>query len=693
MKQLDLIIRNQTGLHARPARVFVDIAKQFQSTIRIGHGQKLVNAKSLISVLTLGVTSGQRISIDVDGADEAAAIAALEAAVWSGLGEELVDLEENGHPEGQPRTENREPRTLQPPVSSLQPPVSSLQPPASSSPNVVHGVAGAPGMAIGPIYQFRRAAIVVQAPAVGVLEEQARLEAALAEAREQLVALHEQVSLRTGAAEAAIFYVHLEILDDPDLLDRVRAEIADQRSAAEAWQAAVDERATQLAGLSDALLAERATDVRDVGERVLRAMAGDAAQAPALPESPFILVANDLTPSETAALDPARVLGFCTAVGGPNAHTAILARALGLPAVVSAGARVLDLPNQTPVVLDGQTGTLTIAPDAAEIARARTEMQAFQSRRVAAAAAAGDPAITLDGHRVEIVANIASVEDARRAAASGAEGVGLLRTEFLFLERTEAPTEDEQFAIYRDIALALDGRPVIVRTLDIGGDKPLPYLDLPAEENPFLGERGIRLCLAHPELLKQQLRAILRAAAFGPLRIMFPMIADIAEVRAVRAMVDALRAELHAPAVEVGIMVEVPSAAVMADLLAHEVDFFSIGTNDLTQYTLAIDRTHPKLAPQADGLHPAVLRLIERTVQGAHAAGKWVGVCGELGADAQAVPILVGLGVDELSISVPAIPLVKDQIRSLTLAQCRERATQALACASAGQVRQAAANQ
>ena len=690
MKQLDLIIRNQTGLHARPARVFVDIAKQFQSTIRIGHGQKLVNAKSLISVLTLGVTSGQRISIDVDGADEAAAIAALEAAVWSGLGEELVDLEENGHPEGQPRTENHPERT-QPRAEN--PPASSLQPPASSSPNVVHGVAGAPGMAIGPIYQFRRAAIVVQAPAVGALEEQARLEAALAEAREQLVALHEQVSLRTGAAEAAIFYVHLEILDDPDLLDRVRAEIADQRSAAEAWQAAVDERATQLAGLSDALLAERATDVRDVGERVLRAMAGDAAQAPALPESPFILVANDLTPSETAALDPARVLGFCTAVGGPNAHTAILARALGLPAVVSAGARVLDLPNQTPVVLDGQTGTLTIAPDAAEIARARTEMQAFQSRRVAAAAAAGDPAITLDGHRVEIVANIASVEDARRAGASGAEGVGLLRTEFLFLERTEAPTEDEQFAIYRDIALALDGRPVIVRTLDIGGDKPLPYLDLPAEENPFLGERGIRLCLAHPELLKQQLRAILRAAAFGPLRIMFPMIADIAEVRAVRAMVDALRAELHAPAVEVGIMVEVPSAAVMADLLAHEVDFFSIGTNDLTQYTLAIDRTHPKLAPQADGLHPAVLRLIERTVQGAHAAGKWVGVCGELGADAQAVPILVGLGVDELSISVPAIPLVKDQIRSLTLAQCRERATQALACASAGQVRQAAANQ
>jgi multiphosphoryl transfer protein len=693
MKQLDIIIRNRTGLHARPARVFVDIAKQFQSTIRIGHGQKLVNAKSLISVLTLGVASGQQISIDVNGADEAAAIAALEAAVWSGLGEEPVDLDERREPPRGYPTENREPRTGEPENQrTIQPstPNPQLPTPNSQPLNLIHGVAGAPGMAIGPIFQFRRAAIVVQARAVGVREELTQLQAALAEAREQLVALHEQVSLRTGAAEAAIFFVHLEILDDPDLLDRVRAEITDQRSAAEAWQAAIDERATLLAGMSNALLAERATDVRDVGERVLRVMVGGTAQASALPEQPFILVANDLTPSETAALDPARVLGFCTAVGGPHAHTAILARALGLPAVVSAGARVLDLPNQTPAVLDGQNGTLTISPDAADIASARAEMQAFQARRAAAAAAAGDPAITLDGHRVEIVANIANVEDARRAAESGAEGVGLLRTEFLFLERTEAPTEDEQFAIYRDIAQALDGRPIIVRTLDIGGDKPLPYLDLPHEENPFLGERGIRLCLAHPELLKQQLRAILRAATFGTLRIMFPMIADIAEIRAARAIVDQIRAELHAPAVEIGIMVEVPSAAVMADLLAHEVDFFSIGTNDLTQYTLAMDRTHPKLALQADGLHPAVLRLIERTVHGAHAAGKWVGVCGELGSDPLAVPILVGLGVDELSISVPAIALVKDQIRSLTLAQCRERAAQALACASASQVRQAA---
>jgi phosphocarrier protein FPr len=683
MKQLDLVIRNKTGLHARPARVFVDIAKRFQSTIRVAHGEKQVNAKSLISVLTLGVTSGQRISIDVDGADEAAAVAALEAAVWSGLGEEPVgpeETEDRRQGTGDWRLETAETSNLSSPVSSLSSQVSGL----------LQGVAGAPGIAIGAIHQFRRAEIMVQERAVGRAEEHARLQTALDEAAEQLATLREQMLLRAAHEEAEIFEAHRGILEDPDLLDLVRAKIAENHSAAEAWQAATEERATTLAGLSDQLLAERAVDVRDVGRRVLRLLVGEGAQAPALPDTPFILVAYDLTPSETAALDPARVLGFCTAVGGPNAHTAILARALGLPAVVSAGPRVLDLPDQTEAILDGRAGSLTIAPDAGQIERARAEMQRLAARRAAAEQAAADPAITADGHRVEIVANIGGIADAERAAESGAEGVGLLRTEFLFLDRADAPTEDQQFEVYRDIVRALDGRPVIVRTLDIGGDKPLPYLDLPAEENPFLGERGIRLCLAHPDLLRQQLRAILRAAAFGPLRIMFPMIADIGELRAARAMVEQIRAEMNAPAVDVGIMVEVPSAALMADMLAHEVDFFSIGTNDLTQYTLAMDRTHPNLAPKADGLHPAVLRLIQRTVDGAHAAGKWVGVCGELGSDPRAVPILIGLGVDELSISVPAIPTVKAQIRAATLADCQTRARLALACATANQVREGA---
>lgn len=674
MKQIELVIRNKTGLHARPARVLVDIAKQFRSTIRIGHGAKQVNGKSLISILTLGVESGQRISIDVDGEDEAAALTALEAAVLSGLGDEPEALWESA------------------PTVSVEPtgaPAGPLARPAGQ-PNVVQGVAGAPGIAIGPVHQFRRAEIVVQELAGGIAEERSRLHAALDEAREQLVTLREQMQMRSANGEAAIFEVHREVLDDPDLLARVHAKIEERRGAADAWQSAIKEQAATLAGLRDPVLAERATDVRDVGERVLRLLAGVSAQAPAMPDEPFVLVAYDLTPSEAAALDPGRVLGFCTAVGGPNAHTAILARALGLPAVVSAGPQVLDLADKTEVILDGRAGTLTIAPDADEIARSRAELARIQARRAAAEQAAAEPAETADGYRVEVAANIAGAEDARRAAASGGEGVGLLRTEFLFLDRADPPTEDEQFAVYREIVQALGGRTVIVRTLDIGGDKPLPYLSLPAEENPFLGERGIRLCLAHPDLLREQLRAILRAAAFGPLRIMFPMIADVGELQAARAMVEEIRAELGAPAVEVGIMVEVPSAALMADRLAQEADFFSIGTNDLTQYTLAMDRTHPNLAPKADGLHPAVLRLIERTVQGAHAAGKWVGVCGELAADPQAVPILVGLGVDELSVGVQAIPTVKAQIRATTLAQCRERARDALACASAAHVREGA---
>lgn len=680
MKQIDLIIHNPTGLHARPARLFVDIAKQFKSTIRVRHNEKQVNAKSLISLLTLGVKHGQGISVEVDGEDEAVAIETLAAAVNNGLGEEgLIAAARNGSTE----------IAATPPEKINGHTATSLAVDQAAT-QLVRGIAGAPGIAIGPVFQFRRATVQVREQAGSVAEEQARIEMALEAARAELQQLHENMFTRIGADEAAIFQVHRDLLDDPDLRQIVQDQLAAGQSAAEAWQSATQQQAVALADIADPLLAERAADVRDVGERVLRLLTHAAAPPLELPAEPFVLVAHDLTPSETAALDPARVLGFCTAVGGPNAHTAILARALGLPAIVSAGAAMLEIADHTPVILDGSAGTLRIVPDQATIAAARASQTALAERRAAALADATQSAVTSDGHRVEIVANVGGVDDARKAAAAGAEGVGLLRTEFLFLERDQAPTEDEQYAVYRDIVQALNGQPVIVRTLDIGGDKPLPYLALPPEENPFLGRRGIRLCLAYPDLLRQQLRAIFRAAAHGPLRIMFPMIADVSEVRAARKMIDEIRAELDAPAVEVGIMIEVPAAALMADVLAPEIDFFSIGTNDLTQYTLAMDRTNPTVAAQADGLHPAVLRLIERTVQGAHAMGKWVGVCGELGSDAQAVPILIGLDVDELSVSAPAIPTVKAQIRSLALHDCRERARRALCCATAAEVREGA---
>ncbi|MCA9951595.1 MAG: phosphoenolpyruvate--protein phosphotransferase [Anaerolineales bacterium] len=672
MKQVDIVIHNPTGLHARPAKEFVNIAKQFKSDIRVVHGSKKANAKSMISMLTLGVENGGEISIMVDGEDEDAAVTALETAVNAGLGEG----EAEGHaPAPPPKQEPSKEVTPAPPDLPA---------------NVLKGIPAAPGIAIGPLYRLQHDEIQIEESFQSVTVEQARLNKAIERARGQIITLHKQMLKSASASEAAIFEVHLEILEDPDLLDAVLDRIKKEQGAARAWQATIDARSKMMAQLNDPLLAGRAADIQDVGYRVLRLLMGADEQQLTLPDHPVILVATDLSPSDTAALDPKKILGICTSAGGPTAHSAIIARALRLPAVVSVGEALLEIDNLTSVILNGSDGILTIEPDAVAIGRAQAQQQAWQTSISAAEKSAGEPAITQDGHRVEVVANIGGLADAEKAATSGAEGVGLLRTEFLFLERTDAPTEHEQFEVYRDIVQAMNGQPVIARTLDIGGDKPLPYIDVPPEANPFLGERGIRLCLNRPELLRQQLRAILRAADFGPLRIMFPMVADLSELRAARAMVNEVRAELNAPEVEVGIMIEVPSAALMADAFAEEVDFFSVGTNDLTQYTLAMDRMHPLLAGKSDGLHPAVLRLIARTVEAAHAAGKWVGVCGELGADPQAVPILVGIGVDELSVSVPAIAPVKAQIRSLTLPEARVEAQRALACASAAEVRNGA---
>lgn len=668
MKQLDLVIQNPTGLHARPAKVFVNTAKQFQSDIRVIHGSKKANAKSMISLLTLGVESGSQISILVEGADEDDALAALETAVTTGLGED--ERIQHAPAEPQPKPANGQPSALH-----------------EGLPNTLKGIPAAPGIAIGPIYRMQYEEITFQEEFQGAAAELTRLESALEKAQSQLTALHQKMLQTTSASEAAIFDAHLEILNDPDLIDAVRQKINQHQTASQAWQTAVASRAQAVAQLNDPLLAGRAADIQDVGRRVLRLLTGADEPQISLPAHPVILVAPDLSPSDTASLDRAKILGFCTAAGGPTAHSAIIARALSLPAVVSVGERLLEIDNLTTVILNGSEGTVIISPDAAATQQAELQKQQWQSALTAAQKDAAKPAITLDGHRVEIAANIGSVAEAETAARSGAEGVGLLRTEFLFLDRTEAPTEQEQFEVYRDIIQAMNGQPVIVRTLDIGGDKPVPYIDVPPEENPFLGERGIRLCLNRPELLATQLRAVLRAAEFGPLRLMFPMVADLSEWRAARTMVQKIQAELGAPPVELGIMVEIPAAALMADAFAAEVDFFSIGTNDLTQYTLAMDRMHPLLAGQSDGLHPAVLRLIARTVEAAHNAGKWVGVCGELGADVQAVPILAGLGVDELSVNVPAVAQVKAQIRGLNLAQAKALAQKALSCGSAAEVR------
>lgn len=670
MKACDLVIQNVTGLHARPAREFVNVAKQFKAQIQVQHGEKKANAKSLIAILALGVRNGGMIRIEAEGVDEGEAMVALETAVSTGLGE-------NHH--HQPASNGQ---TKPAPTLTALPLAGN-----SGDSNTITGLPAAPGIAIGPIFQLTKQTIVVRQTFAGVEAEKAALAAGIATAQTQLAALRDQMAAQ-AADEAAIFDVHRDILDDPELETLVHAAIETEKSAAQAWQSSVEARANLMADLDDPLLAARAADLRDVGERVLRLLAGDEAAGASLPDHPIILIAHDLSPSDTAALDKDKVLGICTAAGGPTAHAAIIARALGLPAVVSAGDKVLQLATKTAVILNGHSGTLTLHPDEATLAAARAAQDHEQAQRQTAVAAAAHPAITQDGHRVEVVANIGSVADAQQAYAAGAEGVGLLRTEFLFMERNEPPGEEEQFSVYRDIAQALHNQPVIVRTLDIGGDKPLPYINVPHEDNPFLGERGIRLCLNRPHLLRQQLRAILRAASHGTVRIMFPMVADLGEWHAAKQMVQEVQRELGGEtAVSLGIMIEIPAAALMADAFAPEVDFFSIGTNDLTQYTLAMDRMHPLLAQQADGLHPAILRLIHTTTQAAHQAGKWVGVCGELGADPQALPILLGLGVDELSVNVPALATVKAHIRTLQLAEARTLAHQALQCRTAAEVR------
>jgi phosphocarrier protein FPr len=656
---LELPLRGAAGLHARPASAFVETAGRFESEIRVEHNGSAANGKALAALLRLGVEGGQTIRIAAWGPDADAALAALRAAVEQGLGE-------------RDEPEQRPPALVWAPVSDGP---------------AVSGVAAAPGLAIGPVYRVRRARISVSDTPQDAESELQRLRQATAGARSQLNQVYEEVRARSGSGEAAIFRAHQALLDDPELSGEVRAQIAAGHSAAWAWQQAIEARAAELGQVRDERLAGRAADMRDVGERVLRLLVPGAPSEPDLPDTPVILLADDLAPSDTARLDPRRTLGLATAGGGPTSHTAIIARSLGIPAVVGAGPALLELADGAVAILDGGGGRLYSAPSEADLAAAREFQAALQQQQDAAQAARYQPALLRDGARVEVVANIGRPADAAQAVEAGAEGVGLLRTEFLFLDRETAPDEEEQYLAYTTMLRALNGLPLIIRTLDIGGDKAVPYLDLPPEQNPFLGMRGIRLCLRRPDLFVPQLRAIYRAASVGPLSIMFPMVATLEELRAARTMAEQVRQELGAPQVEIGIMVEVPAAVLMASELAREVDFFSIGTNDLAQYALAIDRQHPALASQADGLHPAVLRLIAMTVQAAQAAGRWVGVCGGLAGDERGALILAGLGVSELSVSIPSVPQVKAALRQVSLGQAQELAHRALACDSTEAVR------
>ncbi len=560
----------------------------------------------------------------------------------------------------------------------------------------LRGIPASRGIAFGPAFQFKKGMLrLKRCVALDPLAEDQRLANALEQARREVATVSEKAYGQVDAGTAAIFDSQAMMLEDPEYLAAIKGKIVHEALKAEvAVMDATEIFAGMLEGLADEYLRARAADIRDIGMRLVRILSGQYDSPDKGLLQPAIILADELTPSDTISLDKTLVLGFCTAGGGPTSHVAILARELGLPAVVGMGEEILGIPDGCPLAIDGSTGTLLLEPDADNTALLREQAIRQAAIGVESGRLVEQAAVTRDGQRIEVAANISNVEGAGLALKLGAEGVGLLRTEFLYLDRMQIPDEEEHYQAYRAILDLFGEKPVVLRTLDIGGDKELPYLDLPREVNPFLGFRAIRLCLARPDIFKPQLRAALRAGAEGNLKVMFPMVATVGELRAARSLLEECRLELKergqpmASKVEVGIMVETPAAAIMADRLAAEVDFFSIGTNDLSQYTMAADRTSSAVSALADAFQPAVLRLIRDVVQVAHQRGKWVGMCGELAGEPLAIPLLLGLGLDELSMNPPSIPLVKQIVQGLTMQESRQIAQAAIEMEGPDQVKE-----
>jgi phosphotransferase system enzyme I (PtsI) len=551
----------------------------------------------------------------------------------------------------------------------------------------ITGIPASPGIAVGPIVRVEREDLAVRETAVpgdAVDGEIAHFHAALDASRRDLFRIRDSIAAELGPSEARIYDAHALILDDPELTRAVEEGIRRGRNAAAVFRAHMSGVAAHLASVQDDYLRERRADVLDVERRVLRHLLGDGPRALTV-ERPGILVAHDIAPSDVALLDRQRVLGFVTEVGSRSSHCAIVARGRGIPAVVSAHDVLRHVQSGEIGAVDGYTGEFLVNPDVATVAgiqgrRARIEQEDRELDRLFA-----EPAVTRDGHRVELGANIELPVEAETAVRAGADGIGLFRTEFFYLNRLAVPGEEEQYQAYREVAERLAPRPVIFRTMDLGGDKVASYLGATHETNPFLGWRGIRFALHHPDLFRTQLRAMYRASAHGRARIMFPMISSQDELLRANALCTEVRAELTRagvpfdPDVEIGLMIETPSAVWMADVLARDARFLSIGSNDLTQYTLAMDRDNAKLAHLYEPLDPAVLRSIRHTVEAGHAAGRWVGICGEMAGDPLNAVLLVGMGVDELSMSSFDLPRVKAAIRGVTLAQAKAVAREALA--------------
>jgi phosphoenolpyruvate-protein phosphotransferase len=645
-----VVVRHAHGIHARPAALIARQAKASAFPLEVRARGRGVDPRSAVALRSLGIRGGDELVIAGFSPAAAGAVAELARVV-----RDLAKM----------------------PVRVI---AAAPAAPARAMDGALRGVIASRGFSVGPAFYLPTAEITVPEAGRGAEAERAALASARATVRTTL-----EKRARAGGAAGEIIAAHLELLDDSTLTGGAERAIVTGHSAGRAWREAARTSARELQATGDALLAERVDDLLDLERQVLIALGyGDSAK-PVIPRG-SILLARDLKPSELIDVEPGTLAGIALAAGGPTSHVAILAGVMGIPMLVAVGDVLLEVKPGDPLVLDADGGTLRAAPPPGELAAAEREISTRRATRERELAAARTPCRLASGERIEVFANlVGTAADATLAVEQGAEGCGLLRTEFLFLEREHAPDEAEQLTAYRKVSEILGGKPLVIRTLDAGGDKPIPYLPMPPEENPALGLRGIRTSLWRPDLLETQLRALLKTG--GSCRILLPMITDTAEVRTVRRMLDELAAKLQLPVPQLGVMIETPAAALLADQLAAEADFLSIGTNDLAQYTLAMDRGHAELAARIDGVHPAVLRLIGAVCEAAARRQRPVAVCGGLASDPDAVALLLGLGVTELSAVPSAIPRIKALVGGLALESCRVMARQALTLPSSEAVR------
>lgn len=561
---------------------------------------------------------------------------------------------------------------------------------------MVTGIAASPGIVFGKALVLKEEPIVLNTQKISADQidaEVAKFYAGREKTAAQLNSIHEKALRTLGAEKAAIFEGHLMILEDEELEEEILAYLKENLVTADvATNKIIDQQVAVLSEIDDEYLKERAGDIRDIGNRLLRNILGMHIVDLGDIQEESILVAYDLTPSETAQLNLDKVLGFITDIGGRTSHTSIMARSLELPAIVGTNDITAHVKTGDLVILDAISNQIHINPSETEIAAFKAQQEKLAAEKAELAKLKELPAETLDGHRIEVAGNIGTIRDVDGVLRNGGKSVGLYRTEFLFMDRASLPGEEEQFEAYKEIVEAMEGKQVVLRTMDIGGDKELPYLDLPKEMNPFLGWRAVRIGLTRREILDTQLRAVLRASAFGKLAVMFPMIISVEEIRELKSIVAELKAQLRAEGhafdenLQLGVMVETPSAAVNARHLAKEVDFFSIGTNDLTQYTLAVDRGNEIIAHLYNPLTPSVLNLIKQVIDASHAEGKWTGMCGELAGDVRATALLLGMGLDEFSMSAISVPHVKKLARSISYADAKALADEALAQPTAADI-------